>query len=137
MIEFEQNHNRMLPFTYLFKGVNEYEQGNYVQSIEHFQNATQFYNLHQNEIKNKNIQLTKPNYPLVEDSVIHLNIQGPLSQMYGIYGKHKYTVTPWQYSTQCYHQIRRYTSALKCLMETFNQLSATLVGEDGENCLDY
>ena len=28
------------PFTYLFQGVNEYENGNYVQAIEHFQNTT-------------------------------------------------------------------------------------------------
>ena len=32
--EIEANHNTMLPFTYLFKGVNEFRLSNYVLAVE-------------------------------------------------------------------------------------------------------
>ena len=34
--DIEEKHNRTLPFTYLFKGVYEFEVGNYVVAVEHF-----------------------------------------------------------------------------------------------------
>ena len=34
--QFEKDHNRTLPFTYFFKGINEFEKQNYVQAIENF-----------------------------------------------------------------------------------------------------
>jgi tetratricopeptide (TPR) repeat protein len=36
--------NKNLPFTYLFRGIDEYQKGNYEIAIEHFQNSTKFYN---------------------------------------------------------------------------------------------
>lgn len=98
IVEFEASHNRMLPFTYLFKGVSEYEIGNFVQAIEHFQNANQFYKLQQNQIANNEVSSLKPNYPLVDDSVSSMQLKGHVfNEMFGIFGRHKYTVTVWQY----------------------------------------
>jgi tetratricopeptide (TPR) repeat protein len=42
-IEIIEKYNRNLPSTYLFKGVHEFNSGNYEIAIEHFQNSTRFY----------------------------------------------------------------------------------------------
>ena len=79
----------------------------------------------------------KPNYPLVDDSVKHLEQEDHImSKLFGIYGKHRYTVTVWQYSTQCFHRIGRHGAALKCLYETLSKLQAAIEAEGGENKLE-
>lgn len=69
---------------------------------------------------------------MVEDSIKNTDLKGHVfSEMFGIFGKHKYTVTVWQYSTQCYHKIKRSGAALKCLLETMNQLQIAIEPEKG------
>lgn len=56
-----------------------------------------------------------------------------MSELFGIYGKHRFTVTVWQYSTQCFYQIGRYAAALKCLYETLSKLQKAIETDKGEN----
>lgn len=49
--DFESKHDRTLPFTYLFKGVSDFQLHNYVSAIESFHNVAKFHELHTNQEK--------------------------------------------------------------------------------------
>lgn len=46
--DFESKYDRTLPFTYLFKGVSDFQLTNYVPAIENFHNVAKFNELHIN-----------------------------------------------------------------------------------------
>ena len=68
--------------------------------------------------------MIQPNFPSLERSVElgehKMNLR--FKELFGLYGKHRYSVTAYQYLTMCFHQIGRFGAALKCLHKTFTQL---------------
>lgn len=106
IIEKLEQFNRNLPFTYLFKGIHEFDQGNYEIAIEHFQNATKFYNTEQNKADSIKIM---PNYPNLDLSIEVSENQSSekFKKLFGSFGKHKYTVTIWQYLTSCNFKLNK------------------------------
>jgi len=74
----------------------------------------------------------KPDYPEFSEAAAVSNL-AQFKELYGIFGKHRYTIAVCQHLTKCFYAINRHGVAIKCLNKTLALLKATL--EEGPNKL--
>ena len=102
-----------------------------MEAIEHFQNASKFFQLENSRSDSRYRQ----NYPSIDESARNSKTTIEFNKLFGLFGRNKFTVTVWQYLTKCFHKIKRYGAALKCLYKTLSCLTEAL-GNGEESSLN-